>query len=142
MPSELTYYYLNQMGIIPWVVKATPINPSPRHQADKHVIVLMSADDNLKVLSLVKRIVACIPLTSVFLDVDDKNGIHCWHQELNQTAPVALWSLSSNAEDFIREFKMTCPILSSLDPLYVLNNPSSKRQVFADITALKVTLGL
>ncbi|CEG56795.1 DNA polymerase III subunit psi [Legionella fallonii] len=137
MYSNLTLYYLNQIGITPWVNKELIPNliDQPNETSTHPIIVLISTELSDKMRSLFNQMMDYIDITQ-----DEVLVVAVREQELENKlldkAPQALLSLGPNVNDL----NLPYPIFQGLALEYLLDNPLSKREVFQVLTRLRAYL--
>lgn len=144
MYSNLTLYYLNQMGITPWVNKEYLSNLEQQSNTKNayQLVVLTSTAPNDKVHSLFHQMLNYINLQhdDVFIISVSENesggNVGKWSEQLLNKASQALLSFGPN----INDLNVPYPKFQSVSLEYLLNNPSSKKEVFQVLTRLKARL--
>lgn len=119
MYTQLTQYYLKQLGIRPWVAQAST-EPTSRAQ----LVVLLQQSSN-KVQAFVHRVLS-------FLQVGKADAqILLWDEytegRLNHLNPKAVLALGVDGNQ-IKEFQGT--VLSSFSPEELFSNPQQKKILF------------
>jgi len=151
MYSNLTLYYLNQLGIRPWIKKDSPIALSMQQYIAKQevikLIVFVSANLSAKAQLLLNRMLVCINLQDhelISINVPEIDPVASlqkqWQSRLQNVAPLAILVLGLNAADLLAHLKVTCPVLRSMDPDYLLDNPVDKKKVLQDLNYINELL--
>ncbi len=142
MYSNLTLYYLNQMGITPWVNKehiSNLIRQSNEKSAHK-LVVLTSIALNDKMRSLFQQMMDYINLQHndvLIMTVRELElGNNKWCEQFLDKIPQALLSFGPN----INDLNLPYPTFQSLPFEYLLDNPSSKKEVLQVLTRLRTCL--
>lgn len=140
MYSDLNLYYLNQIGITPWITKENNYsvlnNTQAKKQLSHKLVVLTKSHYGTKAKILVKRILAFINLDQhelLILQVED-NASEIRGDQLNNISPLAILALGLKAEDIVTEVNLNCPMVSSVDLDYVIDNPFEKKKIFKDLS--------
>ena len=148
MFSNLTLYYLNQLGIAPWINKESSLkllNKSNKVESNLlKLVVLVSSDLSNKAQVLFNHMMAYINVENDELLIikiltqdlaDNKN--RQWFTQIEKNTPRAVFALGFNANDLFADSNSTYPIVQSFTPEYLLDNPSYKKKVLHDLHALK-----
>ena len=136
MYSTRTLYYLNQMQIRPWVKREAVIASHEMPQKMIKLFVFISAGLSDKARSLVQQLIAFINIPEqelAIIPVQDTRYLG----NLEQKKPSAILILGLDGECFKQALNISCPVLTSADPEYLIANPSEKRKVFRDLNSLK-----
>ncbi|MDR3442362.1 MAG: DNA polymerase III subunit psi [Legionella sp.] len=145
MYSNTTLYYLNQLGIRPWI-KRTSLLFKEDNQAQQEyfkLLVFISSTLSAKAKSLLQQMMTCINLEQHELsiipveerDFSSQNSAQ-WH---NQT-PAAILVLGLNESPLLQEVHFSCPVLSSIDPDHLINHPADKKIIFKDLNTINQLL--
>lgn len=147
MYSDLTLYYLNQLGITPWIIKENFVDVPNKDLIKLVVLVHSNTNKSKKAQSLLKRMMAFINLDDdelliLNIGANDSNEPNStsWHTQLEKKSPLAILSLGCNTETLLSDFNLSCPVLTSKDPEHLLSNPSAKKSVFCDLSYLNEKL--
>lgn len=136
MYNQLDLYYLQQMGIRPWVIKNTVL-PAQKSA----LLVLLPHKIDKKSQLLLNAIVKFINDTDnkdvtieVVSDTDcDISQIVSAHK--NKVAAIVSFGVSlAEKRD---KTDSTCPIISTVDLDYLINNPRAKKMVYQELLAIK-----
>lgn len=123
MYSESTLYYLNQIGIQPWVRKNVQ---QPR------LLVLVPSQQSLKAQKLVQNMLGYLGLPKselMLLGVTDMKNL-----ELGSLKVV--WNLGARVLEDLKNY----PIVASCDPEYLVGNPAQKKGVLGELLQVKQLL--
>lgn len=133
MYNSLHLYYLQQLGISPWL-KVKAKNP---HK----LLIVLNSPSNPKATNLFERLRIAIALSEnevsvVFVDevMSDETKRH-----LNRLNPELVLDLGVSTEEMQR-FKWACPVLKSYSPEFLLNNPLQKKVLFDAINYINQQL--
>ena len=137
MYSNLNLYYLNQLGITPWIKKDQLLNFNNNtlitKQSKNKLVILCKAGLNKKAELLLNRIIAYINVEDselMLLQIDEGRQ---WHEQFKNAPPTAFLAFGIESDDFPVDLKPHCTVRYSLSLDYLLNNPSDKRKVFKDL---------
>jgi hypothetical protein len=139
MYSHLTLYYLNQIGITPWINKQDSLNNKSQmsdHIAPKIIIVKNNKLDN-KAEGLFNRMVSYINLKEPDLLISETLSSSLVSDE---QSPQAILLLGVDFEDLISELNLKCPVFTGVSPDVLLINPSEKRAVFQALHSIKALI--
>lgn len=139
MYSNLTLYYLNQIGIIPWVKKQSSLNNKPElseYSAPK-LIILKNNTLNDKAEALFKKMLGYLNLNESDLLVSDSLSPAL---VLDEQSPKAILLLGMELETLTSRTNLSCPVLSGVSPDVLLKKPSEKRAVFQVLHSIKVLI--
>ena len=151
MFSDLNIYYLNQMGITPWITKENSVSSlntiAAKKQESVKLVVLVPSNLCPKAQSLVTRIMACINLEHheilmLDIEIDDVKlgSSQGWYAQLEHQTPLAILNLSVKTDLLLNCFE--CPVLTSLNPRDLLINPADKKKTLKDLHAINKLLAL
>ena len=148
MFSNLTLYYLNRLGITPWINKETSLKLLDKSNKIENnllkLVVLVSADLSSKAQVLLNRMMAYINVENDALlmvkilpqDLAD-NKDRQWSTQIEKNTPRAVLVLGLNSNDLLADLNPAYPVVQSFTPEYLLENPSYKKKVFHDLSTLK-----
>lgn len=127
MYTEQNLYYLNQMGIEPWVVKTT----GPRL-----LVLTTNSQQTEKEKTLLEALLNFmgLPKTEVLL-----KSIESIHEDMNQLAYsslIAVLQLTDKKQDV----KIPCPCFYSLSLKQLLANPKAKKELLMELIKIKQLL--
>ncbi|MDR3501841.1 MAG: DNA polymerase III subunit psi [Legionella sp.] len=133
MYSNLTLYYLNQIGIRPWVKREAQEQPQEISNAVK-LAVFVSSTLSAKAQSLLQQMIGYLNLNN-----DEFTVISAQKNELQQRytamAPFAALVFGLCQEQL--PAKEQTPVFNTFDLDYLLSNPSEKRTVFKVLSEIK-----
>jgi hypothetical protein len=148
MFSNLTLYYLNHLGITPWINKESSLKLLDKSNKIENnvfkLVVLVSSDLSSKAQVLLNRMMAYINVANDELLmveilpqdlVDNKN--RQWFNQIEKNTPRAVLVLGLNNKELLADLNPAYPVVQSFTPEYLLDNPSYKKKVFNDLSALK-----
>lgn len=137
MYSNITLYYLNQLGITPWISKenhSVLFNSAQRTPK----LIIFTGLLHAKAESLLRKMIVCMDINEEQLEIvqiqDNISSNNQWFQEKN---PIALWALGIKLSDYLSEQLIHCPVINSLSPEHLIDYPSDKRKVLNDLYSLK-----
>ncbi|MCL9684250.1 DNA polymerase III subunit psi [Legionella maioricensis] len=147
MFSNLTLYYLNQLGIVPWINKESSLKlPDKSSTVESNLlklVVLVSSDLSNKAQALFNRMMASInvekdELLIIKILTQDLADNKKWLTQIEKNTPRAVFALGLNVnDDLFADLNSSYPIVQSFAPEYLLDNPSYKKKVFHDLNTLK-----
>ena len=123
MYSNLTLYYLNQLGITPWVVKSR----AGEAEGVAKLAVLLPESISDKAQVLLKRMLDFVGLPYLL--------IHKTKEYTHRDNPLWLAVLVLGLDELTLQVK--CPVFSSMDPDFLLENPLCKKQVLHVLSSVK-----
>ena len=125
MYSNLTLYYLNQMGIKPWIKKTT-------QQTQIKLLVIIPSNLSLKAQSLLKQILSFINLNS------EKTRIISIQESIVLKAydPLAILLLGCNQSELESNLNIKCPIFFGASLEYLIQHPSEKRKILKELNLI------
>lgn len=127
MYNNLDLYYLEHMGIIPWIKKDKPTHNPVRF------IILLTDESSSKAQSLFKQILSYINISEEsLLIIKLKDDIKLASQ-LENYRPMALLSLGAK----IGDLHLNYPVQEAASLDYLLKNPSYKKELLQKINLLK-----
>ncbi|TAL61905.1 MAG: hypothetical protein EPN84_07205 [Legionella sp.] len=130
MYDQRKLYYLQQMGIRPWV-SATPI-------ISNKLIVLMSSRISAKAQALTKRFLSLIQLGEDELEV-----VHIQDNDLSSQLknknPWMILSLGFQAKE-LEPLNLNCHIVSTYSPEFLLQFPLQKKVLLKDLQFINVQI--
>lgn len=140
MYSNLTLYYLNQMGITPWINKEPRSNLvlQSNESTVYQLVVLTSTPLNDKMRTLFHQMISYVNLQHedvYIMTVGKQDGVQ-WGEQLLEKTGRALLSFGPS----INDLNLPYPKFHSVPLEYLLDNPSSKKEVFQVLSHLKVCL--
>lgn len=126
MYSNLTLYYLNQLGITPWVIKSRAI----KEEGIPKLMVISPENISKKAQILLKRMLDFLgfPFELIHNATDYKH----WDNPL-----LAVLILGIDGLDL----HVNCPVFSSMNPEFLLENPAYKKQAFKELSCVKEQIG-
>ncbi|WP_298624207.1 DNA polymerase III subunit psi [uncultured Legionella sp.] len=136
MYSDLTLYYLNQIGITPWINRHD--SPNSKTQMSESINIPKIAI--LKNKKLNDRAEALFNKMLAYLNLNESDLLICdsfSFELLNKQSLLAVLLLGMDSESVITELNLNCPILSGASPDDLLNNPSAKKIVFQALHFIK-----
>ncbi|MDI1352332.1 MAG: DNA polymerase III subunit psi [bacterium] len=144
MFNNLTLYYLNQMGIIPWVdkegAKTTNVDPI----AVK--LILITSKMSNKTQIFFNRVLDYLNLAEKDLSMITlgENNKEAQKQIINtmitKAIPQAVLILGLN-KDLLTPHNVQCPIISVSNPEYFMDNPTAKKSLFQELQYIKNLVG-
>ena len=131
MYNNLTLYYLEQLGIRPWVNKENYLATTKSESTIKLIIVL-AKKTNEKARYLLGKMLAYLNLPEhqfLIINEEDKPGQACSNL-------VALWSLGPISNEIINQFS-TKKIIASSHLNEVINHPALKKKILIDLADIQ-----
>lgn len=148
MYSNLTLYYLNQMGINPWIKKETYSNIVNRSVINSinssiKLVVFISSNQSDKARILFKRMMSFINVGMeelLIINVDssvigDRHSQE-WKEQLKNKKPLATLVLGVNTID-LSGLNFGCPVISGMEPDFLLKQPKEKKNIFKVLNYIK-----
>ncbi|USQ12877.1 DNA polymerase III subunit psi [Legionella lytica] len=132
MYSNLTLYYLNQIGIRPWIKREVQEQLQEKPNSVK-VAVFVSSTLSTKARSLLQQMIRYLNLNE-----DELTVIPTQKEELHRYAsltPFATLVFGLSQEQLLA--KEQTPVFNTLDLDYLLSNPKEKRTVFKVLSEIK-----
>lgn len=132
MYSNLTLYYLNQIGIRPWIKREVQEQLQEKPNSVK-LAVFVSSTLSTKARSLLQQMIRYLNLNE-----DELTVIPTQKDELNRYAslkPFATLVFGLSQEQLLA--KEQTPVFNTLDLDYLLSNPREKRTVFKVLSEIK-----
>ena len=149
MYSNLTLYYLNQMGIVPWVTRESYAHFIGSEKSTElsrvKLLILLPLNPSHKAQALFKQIINFINLPEA-----DLLKLHVVEEEvlfnkqlldakiILDTSLVA-WSLGLKKELFLAS-NLNCTVIHSDSIDHLLQHPQAKKKMFADLSFIKKQL--
>ena len=146
MFNNLTLYYLNQLGIYPWVLnKETSSLLNKQDVLKPHllqIVIIKSLNFNSKAELLLNKLMNYIDLddsNSLMMNInkDNESQPDYLYKRIKEISPSAIIIFNNESEELYNTLKVDCPLVLSIDPDYLLNNPSAKRKAYHDLTHIK-----
>lgn len=141
MYSNLTLYYLNQMGICPWINKENSLESIEKSSTvcPLKLVVLVSNELKGKAESLFKHMMTYLNIINdelliIKIKEEDSNQ---WISSVEKIRPQAILALGPDLKNKFVNLNLPYPALQSLAPEYLLNHPSYKKNAFQDLAQLK-----
>jgi DNA polymerase III psi subunit len=139
MYSDLTLYYLNQIGIRPWVKKEhhsalIPAQHTPVLKIRSKLLILTATLQG-KAELLLRKMIHCIGLTDEQLELIQIQDLsEHWLKNVN---PSALFSLGVDLPDFVSKALVDCPIIRSFSLEHLIEKPADKKRALQDLYSFK-----
>ncbi|WP_133135389.1 DNA polymerase III subunit psi [Legionella rowbothamii] len=133
MYNNLTLYYLNQMGIRPWIKREAQEQSQEVSKAVK-LVVFVSSTLSAKAQSLLQQMIGYLNLNDGEYTVlpAQKSEVRKRYSAITSFATL-VFGLSPE-ELFSKE---QAPVFNTFDLDYLLSNPSEKRTVFKVLSEIK-----
>lgn len=145
MYSNTALYYLNQLGIRPWIKRTSLLfkEDNQTQQECFKLLVFISSTLSAKAKSLLQQMMACINLEQHELsiipvearDFSSQNSAQ-WQNQI----PAAILVLGLNESPLLQELHFSCPVFSSIDPEHLINHPVDKKIIFKDLNTINQLL--
>lgn len=145
MYSNTALYYLNQLGIRPWI-KQTSLLFKEDNQTQQEcfkLLVFISSTLSAKAKSLLQQMMACINLEQhelSIIPVESRDFSSQNSAQWQNQSPVAIWVLGLNESPLLQELHFSCPVFSSIDPDQLINHPADKKIIFKDLNTINQLL--
>jgi hypothetical protein len=147
MYSNVTLYYLNQMGIRPWIKRNDSSAVHEKGDTTKYdaikLLVFISSRLSTKAQLLLQQMLAYINLCEQELSiipVQEKDSLINYTSRIEQQAPAAILVLGLNKNQFLHDMNLNCLVLHSIDPEHLIANPAEKKNVFKHLNSIKLRL--
>ncbi|KTD50781.1 DNA polymerase III subunit psi [Legionella quateirensis] len=138
MYTNLTLYYLKQLGITPWVHKETCLVLEPpalkSKQASPSLIVIKQPHLSKKAEVLLKKMIAYLDLNETEVLVSETPQEYSFSEN---NSPKVIWVLGLEYSELFHTTQCHCPVLSGVSPEHLLHNPLEKREVFKVLHSIK-----
>ncbi|KTD60518.1 DNA polymerase III subunit psi [Legionella shakespearei] len=139
MYNDLTLYYLNQIGIRPWMSKEhhsalIPAQPIAEPKERPRLFILTSTRHG-KTELLLRKMIHCIGLMEEQLELIQIQDLS--EHWLKSVTPRALLSLGVELPDFISNALANCPIILSFSLEHLIEWPADKKKVLQDLYSFK-----
>ena len=134
MYTDTTLYYLNQIGIRPWIRRS--LADTAKQETIK-LLVFRSATLTTKSQSLLQQMLHYINLPESdfsIISIQEGDSPNNYHAKIKQKAPLAIWVLGLEA---INQDNLHCPVITSINPDHLIKNPSDKRKAFQELHYMK-----
>ncbi|MFI4955451.1 MAG: DNA polymerase III subunit psi [Gammaproteobacteria bacterium] len=143
MYNERSLYYLNQLGITPWITRGQGASCLGEAQNTLKLVVFSLSNQSKKAQILLKRMMAFVALDEselLMICVDNINP-ETAHLKMHQVVlanatPLAVLTLGVDTTHLAQELNLQCPILSNFNLDHLLHNPAEKRKVFNDLLSV------
>lgn len=142
MYSNTTLYYLNQIGIRPWVMRDRSISEvdCAIQQEKFKLLVFIASNLSIKAQSLLKQMMAYINLCEqelAIIPVQENESFSNYNSHIKQKKPLAILFLGPNHRNEETYLNSDCPVFVSTDPEYLLVHPVEKRKVFNELSSIR-----
>lgn len=142
MYSNTTLYYLNRMGIRPWIMRDLPKSVEDRviKQETFKLLVFIASNLSIKAQSLLKQMLAYINLAEqelTIISVQENDSFSDYNNRIKQKNPLAILVLGLNQRNAQTHLSSDCPVFISADPEYLLVHPVEKRKVFNELNSIR-----
>lgn len=137
MYSTEALYYLNQIGIVPWVSKHAlncVANIKPK------LMVLMSLEPTKKSNALLDALLQYMELKSDEIIIQNPKSLDAGALLGSISSSTTIWSLGFNNQEVLSQIQGLCPMVSSLSLEQMLAEPLLKKNVFKDAAHIKQLL--
>lgn len=136
MYSNQTLYYLNQIGIRPWIKRESTVSQTTDSLDALKLIVFISAHLSGRALSLLKQMLAYLNVPEhelTIISTSDQGLDNTLSHQKTQAVLLLGVALNNNVN-------FDCPVLTSMDPDYLITHPAEKKNAFKDLCHLKQLL--
>ena len=136
MYSNQTLYYLNQIGVRPWIKRESTLSLTTDSLDALKLIIFISAHLSGRARSLLKQML-------IYLNVPEQELtiISVSEQEVDNALlyqrPQAVLLLGVEPKTSLN---FNCPVLTSMAPDYLITHPAEKKSAFKDLCRLKQLL--
>ena len=138
MYSNLTLYYLKQLGITPWVHKERYLRLDDQaietKQASPSLIIFKQPHLSKKAEILLNKMIAYLDLNETELLVSETPQEYSFSEN---NSPKVIWVLGVENSDLFHSTQCQCPVFSGVSPEHVLRNPMQKREILKVLHSIK-----
>ncbi|MFT4058252.1 MAG: DNA polymerase III subunit psi [Legionella sp.] len=140
MYSDASLYYLNHLGIRPWIKRESTLvlqeNNNIVTSETLKLLVFTSTNLSEKGLALLRQMLAYLHLSESELKVISvtEQGVLATN-EVQCAAAILIFGLNKN--NFLNDINSNGLIVRSLDPDYLISYPGAKKNVFHDLNLMK-----
>ncbi len=140
MYSDLTLYYLKQLGITPWVMKQNVSNNTEQilNVIAPKIVILKKNTLNDKAEVLFRKMVNYLNLNDSELLITESLSSSSLFEK---HSPQAILLLGLNSDEFVSN-NFNCPVLFGNSPEDLLTNPLEKRSVFKALHSIRSLIHL
>lgn len=134
MYTDLNLYYLNALGIRPWIKKSN----SELTKATVKLFIFHQGDLSKKAKNLLNSILFYLDIkTSELIIVHENQFSNIFPDSFKTAPPQSCLALGFNLDYFPEDLRQYCPIISTLSLDTVLNDPIQKRSILEDLRVIK-----
>lgn len=140
MYTNLTLYYLNQMGIVPWVHKSCELPAAASVEPlaiSCRLLVVFSSTLSSKAQSLFKQILNYLALAETQLTIRTLTHSDELSSYLNVNTPLFIVTFGLNPNPIVPNDER---IVTNLSLEEILMRPANKKQVFQQLSRIKMQL--
>ncbi|CAM2874501.1 DNA polymerase III subunit psi [Legionella worsleiensis] len=140
MYSTLNLYYLNQLGITPWInneiiAPVTSDSAEIKHQNIPLVIIMKQPQLSKKAEILLNKMIAYLNLgdSDVFITENLQHSSF-----VKNDSPKAVLSLGIESSALVDTMMLKCPFLFAPSPEQLISNPLEKREILKVLNSIKL----
>lgn len=140
MYSNLSLYYLNQLGIRPWVKRVNAEKTQSAKQKSLKLLVLVSSNLSNKGKSLLTQMLAYLGLAEQDLNIiaiHEQDSFGHDNAQIKQYDPLVTLILGLNTHQLAQEDSLEASVVHSIDPDYLIMNPVEKGKIFKTLHYIK-----
>ncbi|MBL7480137.1 DNA polymerase III subunit psi [Legionella bononiensis] len=138
MYSNLTLYYLKQLGITPWVHKETCLGlerqESESEQISPILIIIKKPHLSKKAEILLNKMLAYLGLNATDVLISESLQEYSFSKH---KSPKVIWVLGVELSELFHSTQCQCPVLSGVSPEHLLDNPMEKKEAFKMLHFIK-----
>lgn len=135
MYSKKSLYYLNQLGIRPWIQRSDSLSMFQGEAPQKEIfqlVVVLSSTLSVKAQSLCNQLIVYFNFSRRVLEVlvfKDCEFSDQFPIKIEPKNPKAILVLGGG----VHHLDCDCPVVHSMDPEYLVANPEEKRNAFKQL---------
>ncbi len=129
MYSNLNLYYLNQMGIRPWIKRTEVLEDRVK------LFVFSPSNLSIKATTLLNQMIKYIHLDShelILIPVQDSGSLSHYKHQIDQKKPSAILVIGI----IPAQLNLNCPVVTCDSPDDLLQHPAHKKKVFKELSYL------
>lgn len=132
------------MGIRPWIKRsntlAAPEDVGLVKQEALKLLVFISSTLSIKAQGLLSQMMAYLNLPEQELNIIpvlERDSLNNYQAKIEQQMPRAILVFGLETHQFASHVNLSCPVLNSIDPDYLITHPAEKGTVFKALHSLK-----
>ncbi len=129
MYSNLSLYYLNQLGIRPWIKRTEVLEDRLK------LFVFSPSNLSIKATILLNQMIKYIHLDSnelILIPIQDSASLSDYRHQIDQKNPLAVLVIGINPS----QLNLNCPMVLCDSPDDLLQHPTHKKKVFQELSYL------